>query len=103
VDNSHSAQLPVNHQIPPTQKPEALELLKFSRSHNGLGHMRWFFNLLRLFFAAVAVLDCIMWMLRAHKLLFAALRLGIKDTWHNLFSRFDEVFSELPCAFAALV
>ena len=64
---------------------------------------RQFFNLLRLFFAAVAVLDCIMWMLRSHKLLFAALRLGIKDTWHNLFSRFDEVFSELPCAFAALV
>jgi hypothetical protein len=44
---------------------------------------RQFFNLLRLFFAAIAVLDCIMWMLRAHGLLFAALRVGIKDTWLN--------------------
>ena len=64
---------------------------------------RQFFNLLRLFFAAVAVLDCIMWLLRTHILLFAALRVGIKDTWRNVFSRIDEVFGELPCAFAALV
>lgn len=64
---------------------------------------RQFFNLLRLFFAAMAVLDCIMWMLRAHSRLFAALRFGIKDTWLNVFSRIDEVFGELPCAFAALV
>ena len=63
---------------------------------------RQFFNLLRLFFAAMAVLDCIMWMLRAHSLLFAALRVGIKDTWRNVFSRIDEVLGELPCAFAAL-
>ena len=64
---------------------------------------RQFFNLLRLFFAAMAVLDCIMWMLRAHTLLFAALRLGIKDTWLNVFSRIDEVLGKLPCAFAAIV
>jgi IS4 transposase len=64
---------------------------------------RQFFNLLRLFFAAMAVLDCIMWMLRAHTLLFAALRLGIKDTWLNVFSRLQEVLGRLPCAFAALV
>ena len=64
---------------------------------------RQFFNLLRLFFAAMAVLDCIMWMLRAHSRLFAALRFGIKDTWLNVFSRIEEVLGWLPCAFAALV
>ena len=64
---------------------------------------RQFFNLLRLFFAAMAVLDCIMWMLRAHSRLFAALRCGIKDTWLNVFSRIDEVLGTLPCAFVALV
>ena len=63
---------------------------------------RQFFNLLRLFFAAMAVLDCILWMLRAHRLLFAAVRLGIKDTWRNVFSRIGEVLGELPCAFGAL-
>jgi hypothetical protein len=51
----------------------------------------------------MAVLDCIMWMLRAHTLLFAALRLGIKDTWLNVFSRLEEVLGRLPCAFADLV
>jgi hypothetical protein len=64
---------------------------------------RQFFNLLRLFFAAMAVLDCIMWMLRDHTLLFAALRVGIKDTWLNVFSRIEEVLGRLPCAFADLV
>ena len=64
---------------------------------------RQFFNLLRLFFAAMAVLDCIMWMLRDHILLFAALRVGIKDTWLNVFSRIEEVLGRLPCAFADLV
>jgi len=64
---------------------------------------RQFFNLLRLFFAAVAVLDCILWMLRGHRLLFAALRVGIKDTWRNVFSRIGEVLGELPYAFGALV
>jgi len=63
---------------------------------------RQFFNLLRLFFAAMAVLDCIMAMLRAHSLLFAALRVGIKDTWRNVFSRIGEVLGELPCAFGAM-
>ena len=42
------------------------------------------------------------WMLRAHTLLFAALRMGIKDTWLNVFSRIDEVLGRLPCAFAAI-
>ena len=64
---------------------------------------RQFFNLLRLFFAAMGVLDCIMWLLRAHTLLFAALRRGIKDTWLNVFSRIEEVLGTLPWAFAALV
>jgi hypothetical protein len=64
---------------------------------------RQFFNLLRLFFAAMAVLDCILWMLRAHSRLFAALRLGIKDTWRNVCSCILEALSLLPCAFAALI
>jgi hypothetical protein len=64
---------------------------------------RQFFNLLRLFFAAMAVLDYIMWLLRAHRLVFAALRRGIKDTWRNVFSRLLEVLGELPCAFETLV
>jgi len=63
---------------------------------------RQFFNLLRLFFAAMAVLDCILWMLRAHRRVFAALRRGIKDTWRNLFSQIIEVLELLPCAFCAL-
>jgi len=64
---------------------------------------RQFFNLLRLFFAAAAVLGCIMEMLRAHPLLFSALRIGIKDTWRNVFSRIVEVLGVLPCAFETLV
>lgn len=64
---------------------------------------RQFFNLLRLFFAAMAALDYIMWLLRSHRLVFAALRLGIKDTWRNVFSRVVEVLGELPCAFETLV
>ena len=59
---------------------------------------RQFFNLLHLFFAAVAVLDCILALLRAHKCLFAALRAGIKDTWRNVFSRLREALYGLPCA-----
>jgi len=64
---------------------------------------RQFFNLLRLFFASMAVLGCIMWMLRGHPRLFAALRLGIKDTWRNVFSQIVELLGELPCAFETLV
>jgi hypothetical protein len=64
---------------------------------------RQFFNLLHLFFAAVAVLDCIIALLKAHKRLLAALRAGIKPTWRNLFSRIQEVLYELPCAFARLI
>jgi IS4 transposase len=60
---------------------------------------RQFFNLLRIFFAAMAVLDYITVLLRAHKRLFAALRAGIKETWRNVFSRIREVLYELPCAF----
>jgi hypothetical protein len=60
---------------------------------------RQFFNLLHIFLAAVAVLDYILTLLRAHKRLFAALRAGIKPTWRNLFSRIQEVLYELPCAF----
>jgi hypothetical protein len=63
---------------------------------------RQFFNLLHLFFAAVAVLDCIIALLRAHRYLFAALRAGIKDTWHNVFSRVREALYELPCAFECM-
>jgi hypothetical protein len=63
---------------------------------------RQFFNLLHLFFAAVAVLDCIMALLRSHPRLLAALRDGIKGTWRNVFSRIREVLFGLPCAFARL-
>ena len=63
---------------------------------------RQFFNLLHLFFAAVAVLDCIIALLKAHKRLLAALRAGIKGTWRNVFSRIREVLYELPCAFERL-
>jgi hypothetical protein len=64
---------------------------------------RQFFNLLRLFFAAMSVLDYIMWLLRAHRLVFARLRRGIKDTWRNVFSRLLEALGELPFAFETLV
>jgi hypothetical protein len=63
---------------------------------------RQFFNLLHLFFAAVAVLDCIMALLRSHPQLLAAVRDGIKETWRNVFSRIREVLYGLPCAFARL-
>jgi hypothetical protein len=63
---------------------------------------RQFFNLLHVFFAAMAVLDCIIALLRAHERLFAALRAGIKGTWRNLFSRIQEVLYELPGAFVAM-
>jgi hypothetical protein len=64
---------------------------------------RQFFNLLHLFLAAVAVLDCILALLRPHKRLFNALRDGIKPTWRNLFSRIQEALWELPCAFRHLM
>jgi hypothetical protein len=63
---------------------------------------RQFFNLLRLFLAAIAVLDYILVLLRAHPRLYAAVRLGIKGTWRNVFSRLWELLSELPCAFERL-
>jgi hypothetical protein len=63
---------------------------------------RQFFNLLRLFFAAMAVLDSIMVMLRDHPRMFAALKVGIKATWRNVFSRIAEVLYGLPAAFVVL-
>jgi hypothetical protein len=63
---------------------------------------RQFFNLLHIFFAAMAVLDCIIALLRAHKRLFAVLRAGIKGTRRNLFSRIQEVLYELPAAFVGM-
>jgi hypothetical protein len=63
---------------------------------------RQFFNLLHLFFAAVAVMDYIMALLKAHPRLFATLRAGIKSTWRNVFSRIREVLYGLPYAFEHL-
>jgi len=63
---------------------------------------RQFFNLLRLFLTAVAVLDYILVLLRDQKRLYAALRDGIKGTWRNVFSRIREALAELPCAFERL-
>ena len=63
---------------------------------------RQFFNLLHLFFAAVAVLDYILALLRAHKRLFEALRAGIKDTWRNVFSRIREMLYDLPYALSRI-
>jgi len=63
---------------------------------------RQFFNLLHLFFAATAVLDCIIALLRAHRLLFNALRAGIKPTWLNVFSRVQEVLYGISFAFECL-
>lgn len=63
---------------------------------------RQFFNLLHLFFAAVAVLDCILALLRAHRSLCAAVRAGIKHTWRNLFSRIRETLYEIPYAFEGM-
>jgi len=63
---------------------------------------RQFFNLLQLFFAAVAVMDYIMALLKVHPRVFATLRAGIKSTWRNVFSRIREVLYGLPCAFEHL-
>jgi len=63
---------------------------------------RQFFNLLRLFLTAVAVLDYILVLLRDRQLLYAAVRDGIKETWRNVFSRIREALAELPCAFELL-
>lgn len=63
---------------------------------------RQFFNLLHFFFAALALLDCILVRLRDHPRLFETLRGGIKDTWRNLFSRIQEVLYELPGAFVGM-
>jgi hypothetical protein len=63
---------------------------------------RQFFNLLRLFCAAVAVLDSIIEMLEGHPRLFAALRQGIKPTWRNVFSQVAEVLYGLAGAFVLL-
>ncbi len=52
--------------------------------------------MLHLFFAAVAALDCVIALLRAHPKVYAALRCGIKDTWSNLFSRMLDVLYDVP-------
>lgn len=57
-----------------------------------------FFTLLRIFFAAAAVLDYIVTLLEAHPRVFAALRRGIKPTWHNVFSQIQEVLYGIPRA-----
>lgn len=63
---------------------------------------RQFFNLLRLFFAAMTVLGYIMVLLREHQRIYAALRAGIKGTWRNVFSRIREALYQLPYAFERL-
>ena len=57
-----------------------------------------FFTLLHIFFAAVAVLDYIITLLRDHPRVFAAVRGGIKPTWRNVFSQIQEVLYGLPRA-----
>jgi len=57
-----------------------------------------FFTLLHIFFAAVAVLDYIMALLRDHPRVFAEVRRGIKPTWRNVFSQLQEVLYGLPRA-----
>jgi IS4 transposase len=63
---------------------------------------RQFFNLLRLFYAAMAVLDSIMVGLCEHPRLFAALKVGMKATWRNVLSRLVEILYTLPAAFSTL-
>jgi hypothetical protein len=63
---------------------------------------RQFFNMLHIFFAAVAVLDYIIALLRDHRRLFAALRAGIKVTWLNVFCCIRETLYDLPCALSRI-
>jgi hypothetical protein len=52
---------------------------------------RPFFNLLHLFFAAMAVFDALIYILRLDDELFKSILDGIKPTWRNIFSRLQEV------------
>jgi len=54
---------------------------------------RPFFNLLHIFFAAVALFDAIIYILRRDEELFKSLLDGIKPTWRNIFSQLKEGFS----------
>jgi hypothetical protein len=51
---------------------------------------RPFFNLLHLFFAAMAVFDALIYILRRDEELFKSVLGGIKPTWRNIFSRLQE-------------
>jgi len=64
---------------------------------------RQFFNLLRLFFAAMSVLDYIHVAAACPPAGLCAPSPRIKDTWRNVFSRLVEVLGELPFAFETLV
>jgi hypothetical protein len=49
-----------------------------------------FFSMLRLFCAAIALLDILLYILRRNALLFKSLLQGIKQTWRNMFSRLEQ-------------
>ncbi len=51
-----------------------------------------FFNLLRIFFAAIAVFDAFLILMSKNTKKFDKIRCGIKPTWKNMFSRFEEYF-----------
>ena len=54
---------------------------------------RPFFNLLHIFFAAMALFDAIIYILRRQKELFKSLLDGIKPTQRNIFSQLKETFN----------
>ncbi len=58
-----------------------------------------FFNMLPIFYAALAVLAALIHILRRYKSLFKALRDGVKPTWRNIFSQTKEVLLQLKCPF----
>lgn len=60
---------------------------------------RPFFNLLHIFFAAMAVLHAIIYILSRYPRLFKALRGGVKSTWRNIFSQIKEVLLQIKCPF----
>jgi hypothetical protein len=55
---------------------------------------RKFFNLLRLFFAAIALFGMILHILQRDEQKFKCLLNGIKFTWNNVFSQLEEGFTE---------
>lgn len=54
---------------------------------------RAFFNMLHIFFAAIAVFDALIYILRRETQLFKSLLDGIKPTWRNIFSQLKESFN----------